>query len=90
MTTERRSMNPLTYRPTQVAKALVAVLTSVVALLGLAAATFGEGTLATVGTWAAAAAVFLTPILVFLKKAEPWIGMLDGIFPGAGEQHIED
>ena len=83
-------MNPMKYRPAQIAKALIAALTSVMALLGLAAATFGEGTLATVGTWATAAFVFLTPILVFLKRAEPWIGILDGIFPGAGEQRIED
>jgi hypothetical protein len=79
-------MNPLKYRPAQIAKAIVAALTSVVALLGLAAATFAEGPLATVGGYAAAAAIFLTPIVVFLKKAEPWIDMLDGRIPGLPQE----
>lgn len=78
------SANPLKYRPAQIAKTLVAVLTSVVALLGLAAAEFADGPLATVGGWAAAAAVFLTPILVFLKRAQPWTEILDGVLPGVG------
>lgn len=70
--------NPLTYKPAQIAKALIATLTGVVGLLGLAAATFTDGALATGGGWATAAALFLTPILVFLKKAEPWMGLLAG------------
>lgn len=71
-------MNPLKYRPGQIAKSLVAVLTGVVGLLGLVAAEFAEPPLATIGGWATAAALFLTPILVFLKKVEPWIGLIDG------------
>ncbi|MFI6368718.1 hypothetical protein ACIBG0_39055 [Nocardia sp. NPDC050630] len=82
-------MNPFKYSPGQIAKALIAALTSVIALLGLAAATFGDGTFATIGTWATAAAVFLTPILVFLKKAEPWFGMLDRVLPRAADQRGE-
>ena len=73
------TLNPLQYKPSQIAKALIAGLGSIVGLLGLAASTFAEGALATVGQWATAAALFLIPILVFLKKAEPWIGMLDGL-----------
>ena len=73
--------NPLKYRPAQIAKALIAALTGVVGLLGLAASTFSDGALADIGGWAAAAALFLTPILVFLKKAEPWFGLLDGQSP---------
>lgn len=75
-------MNPLKYRPAQIAKAIVATLTGLVGLLGLAAATFADGPLATIGGWATAAALFLTPILVFLKKVEPWIDVIEGGLPG--------
>ena len=80
------TLNPLKYKPSQIAKALVAGLGSIVGLLGLAASTFAEGTLATVGQWATAASLFLIPILVFLKKAEPWIGMLDGLAGGQASE----
>lgn len=76
------TLNPLKYKPSQIAKALIAGLGSIVGLLGLAASTFADGTLATVGQWATAAALFLIPILVFLKKAEPWIAMLDQLRRG--------
>lgn len=76
------TLNPLKYKPSQVAKALIAGLGSIIGLLGLAASTFADGALATVGQWATAAALFLIPILVFLKKAEPWIGMLDSLRRG--------
>lgn len=76
------ALNPLSYKPAQIAKALIAALTSVIALAGLAAATFSDGALATVGVWATAVAVFLTPFLVFLQKAAPWIEMLQGSVPG--------
>ncbi|MGY2036627.1 hypothetical protein ACW9HF_15200 [Nocardia gipuzkoensis] len=78
--------NPLRYKPAQIAKALVAVLTGIIGLLGLAASTFSDGALATVGTWATASALFLTPILVFLKKVEPWIGVIEGGLPGGGPE----
>lgn len=78
------SLNPFDYRPAQIAKALIAGLTGVIGLLGLAANTFGDGAFATVGGWAAAAALFLTPILVFLQKAQPWINVLDNL-TGGGE-----
>jgi hypothetical protein len=73
-------MNPLHYKPSQIAKALVALLTSSIAFLGLLAivgSTSNIGTLATVGAWAVGAAAFLTPVLVFIKKAEPVIDSLD-------------
>lgn len=72
------SKNPLDYKPGQIAKALVAVLTSIIGLLGVATSAFASGDLATAGHWATAAALFLTPILVFLQKVQPWLGMLDG------------
>lgn len=83
------SLNPLRYRPAQIAKAVAALLTSTVALLGLAASEFATGPLATIGGWAAAAAIFLTPIVVFLKKAQPWIDLLDGKLPGLGDRPLE-
>lgn len=60
----------------QIAKAVVAALTSAVALLGLAAVVFTEGPLSVVGGWAAAASLVLAPVLVFLKRAEPIVGGL--------------
>lgn len=72
------SLNPLKYKPAQIAKSLIAVLTGAVGLLGLVASELADGPLATVGGWAAAAALFLTPILVFLQKAKPWMDLLDG------------
>jgi hypothetical protein len=76
-------VNPFKYKPSQIAKAIIAALSSVVALAGLAAAEFTEGPLSTFGGYAAAVAIFLTPILVFLQKAEPWAGMLDALMPQA-------
>lgn len=73
------ALNPFNYRPSQIAKALIALLTSVIGGLGLAAAVFTEGPLAVLGQWAIAAALFLAPILVFVKRAEPLFGMLDNL-----------
>lgn len=72
------SLNPLNYKPSQIAKAIVAALGAVVGLLGWAAATFTDGSLAAVGQWATAASLIAIPILVFFKKVEPWMNMLDG------------
>lgn len=72
------SLNPLDYRPAQIAKALVALLTSMIVLMGTLAAALTSGGLADAGLWVAGVAAFLTPIAVFLKKAEPLFGMLDG------------
>ena len=63
-------MNPFSYRAREVAKALVALLSSVIALLGLAAVLFADGPLSDIGTFAAAAAMALNPYLVFAKRAE--------------------
>lgn len=79
------SLNPFDYTPAQIAKALVAGLTALVGLLGLIVATFTDGPLDAVGHWAAAAALFLTPILVFLKRAQPWIDMLDRALPNSAD-----
>ncbi len=75
------SMNPFDYKPSQIAKAIVAALTAAVGLCGWAASNLTEGPLATVGGWATAASLVLIPILVFAKKAAPWAGMLDGRLP---------
>lgn len=80
------SLNPLDYHPAQIAKALVALLTSVISVLGVLAATLATGGLAQAGGWVAGAAAVLTPILVFLKKAEPVISVLDGEDAGGADQ----
>jgi len=75
------SKNPFDYRPAQIAKALVALLTSIVGLLGVAASVAATGDLQVVGHWATATALCLTPIVVFLKRAQPF---LDAVDPSAG------
>lgn len=82
------SLNPLDYRPAQVAKALVALLTSVIGLLGVATSVFATGGLAAVGHWATAAALFLAPVLVFLQKAESVAEILDE--PGGADSAAGD
>ncbi|WP_280393029.1 hypothetical protein [Nocardia wallacei] len=72
------SLNPLDYKPSQIAKALIAALSSAIALVGVLAMALTDGGLATAGGWVAGVAVFLTPILVFLQKVQPWLAMLDG------------
>lgn len=66
------------YTPAQVAKSLVAAVTGVAALCGLAVTSFTDGPLAVVGGWGAAALIVLTPILVFLKSAAPLVDLIDG------------
>ncbi|MHA4848758.1 hypothetical protein L1080_004320 [Rhodococcus sp. MSC1_016] len=63
--------NPLNYSASQIAKALVSLVTTAIILCGLAAGAFVDGPLAAVGLWAAAGAAALTPIAVFLKGATP-------------------
>lgn len=72
------SINPFDYRPAEIAKSLVALLTSVIALGGVLAATLTTGGLADAGAWVAGIAVFLTPIVVFLKRAALVADLLDG------------
>ncbi|WP_305780000.1 hypothetical protein [Nocardia nova] len=71
------SLNPFAYHPAQVAKALVALLTSSIALLGTLAAALSSGGLADAGLWVAGIAAALTPIAVFLKRAQDVIGVFD-------------
>ncbi|EOM78088.1 hypothetical protein DW322_11340 [Rhodococcus rhodnii] len=71
-------MTILGYTPGQVAKALVAALTSVVALCTLAVATFTDGPLVQVGAYATAALLVLNPILVYAKAAAPILVGGDG------------
>ncbi|MBF6301159.1 hypothetical protein IU459_26975 [Nocardia amamiensis] len=80
------TLNPLKYKPSQIAKAIVAGLGAVVGLLGVAASTFTDGPLTALGQWATAASLLLIPILVFVKKAEPWIGVLEPGPPGGGRE----
>ncbi|WP_228002131.1 hypothetical protein [Nocardia australiensis] len=79
------SLNPLKYHPAQLAKSIAALLTSVVAFLGLLAASLSDGGLATAGGWVAGVAVVLTPIAVFATKMAPLLGM----FAGADELGAE-
>lgn len=74
-------MNPFKYKPSQIAKALSALIVAVVGLLGVVASTFTDGSFATIGQWATVASLFLVPIVVFLKKAEPWMPLLDRFVP---------
>lgn len=80
------SLNPLDYHPAQIAKALVALLTSVLGFLGLAASVFADGGLVTAGHWATAAALFLAPILVFMQKAQSVIDVVDGEDAGGADR----
>jgi hypothetical protein len=79
-------MNPLNYSPGQMAKSIAAFVTVAVGLLGLAAAEFTEGPLAPIGGWAGTALIALTPVVVFLKKAEPWIGMVGNRAPDGSSE----
>ena len=78
-------MNPMKYSPAQIAKAIAAALTSIAALLTLAAAEFAEGPLSAVGGWATAALLVLMPIIVFAKKAAPWMEILSHLGDGPAE-----
>jgi hypothetical protein len=82
----KASLNPLDYRPAQIAKALVALLTSGVTILGVLAAALASGGLADAGVWVAGIAAALTGPLVFLKRAAPLIDMFDGgaVLPSGG------
>jgi hypothetical protein len=74
------SYNPMNYTPAQLAKALVTLLTSIVAMLGLIAVSFADGPLAAVGGWATAASLVVAPIAVFVTKAAPIIGRFGYLF----------
>lgn len=71
------SRNPFAYHPAQIAKALVALLTSVIGLLGIVSASLSTGGLATASSWVAGVAVALTAPLVFLKRAEQVADIID-------------
>jgi predicted cation transporter len=73
-------VNPLKYHPAQIAKAIVAALSCTVILAGLAANLSATGPLHMVGSWAIGAGAVLTPVLVFMQKAET---VLEKIDPGA-------
>lgn len=69
-------MNPLKYSFPQLTKAVAALLTAVIAFLGVLATVFSTGSLHEIGIWAALIAVVLNPILVFATKAAT---ILDGV-----------
>lgn len=73
----RASLNPFDYHPAQIAKALVALLTSVVTVLGLLAAALASGGLADAGLWVAGIAAAIAPIVVFLKRAQTLMDVFD-------------
>lgn len=74
------SYNPLKYTPAQLAKALMVLLTSTVAMLGLIASTFTEGPLENIGLWATAASLFIAPIAAFVTKAAPIVSRFGNPF----------
>ncbi len=62
------SFNPFKYKPAQLAKALIAILGGLVTICASQV----------LGTWGVVfGATVLTPALVFLVKARPWIEALD-------------
>lgn len=79
------SLNPLAYHPAQIAKTIVALLTSTIAILGVLAGALATGGLAAAGAWVAGIAAALTPVLVFLKRAEPVIDIVDPAGPDTTE-----
>jgi hypothetical protein len=71
------SLNPLAYKPSQIAKALVAVVTAVIGILTLIAGDLMTGGLSTAAEWVTGVVMALTPVLVFLKKAQNVIDVVD-------------
>lgn len=71
------SLNPLAYKPSQIAKALVAVVTAVIGVLTLIAGDLMTGGLSTAAEWVTGIVLALTPVLVFLKRAEAVIDVVD-------------
>jgi hypothetical protein len=76
----KASLNPFAYKPAQVAKAIVALLTAVIALAGLIASALTTGGLSTAASWVGYVAIALGPILVFAQKMEK---VAEDIDPGA-------
>ncbi|AHH20865.1 hypothetical protein NONO_c60890 [Nocardia nova SH22a] len=74
------SLNPFAYKPAQIAKALVATVTAVIALAGLLANALTTGGLASAGGWVGGVAIVLGPVLVFLQRMEK---VAEDIDPGA-------
>ena len=71
------SLNPFSYKPAQIAKALVAVVGGVIAIATLIASDLTTGGLSTAAGWVSGVVMSLTPVLVFLKKAETVIDVVD-------------
>lgn len=71
------SLNPFAYKPAQVAKAAVALVTAVIAVATLVASDLTTGGLSTAAGWVSGVAIVLTPVLVFLKKAQSVIDVVD-------------
>lgn len=81
----KASLNPFAYRPAEVAKALVAFATALVAVLTLIASDLATGGLSTAAGWVSGVAMALTPVIVFLKRAETVIDAVDGGGGDGGE-----
>jgi hypothetical protein len=71
------SLNPFSYKPAQVAKAAVAVVTALVGIATLIASDLTTGGLSTAAGWVSGVVMLLTPVLVFLKRAENIIDAVD-------------
>lgn len=71
------SLNPFAYKPAQIAKALVAFVTAVIALAGLIASALTTGGLSTAAGWVGGVAIALSPVLVFLQRMERAIEPFD-------------
>lgn len=77
----KTSLNPFAYRPAEIAKALAALLTAAITVLGLIAMALTTGGLSTAAAWIAGIAAALTPPLVFLKRAESVIDIVEPARP---------
>jgi hypothetical protein len=73
----KASLNPLAYKPAQLAKAFVALTTAAIAILTLIASDLSTGGLSTAAGWVSGIAMALTPVLVFLKRAGDVIEVID-------------
>lgn len=71
------SLNPFSYKLPQIAKAAVAFVGAVIAIATLIAADLTTGGLSTAAGWVSGVAMALVPVLVFLKRAESIIDVVD-------------
>jgi hypothetical protein len=78
------SLNPFDYKLSQIAKAAVAFVTALIAIATLIASDLTTGGLSTAAGWVSGVVMVLTPVLVYLKRAEAVVEAVDPAKPGDG------